>query len=65
MPQTSEPLLTGRQVASLLHVHINTVRRWGNNGTLKCYRIGTRGDHRFTKAGVKAFLLKSRSVCDG
>lgn len=49
-------LLTASEVSRLLHIHINTVRRWSDNGTLKSYRIGTRGDRRFDKDDVAEFL---------
>ncbi len=49
-------LLTARQVARLLNVHVNTVRRWNDRGILKAYRIGPRGDRRFDKADVEGFL---------
>lgn len=49
-------LLTASEVSRLLHIHINTVRRWSDNGTLKSYRIGTRGDRRFDKEDVAEFL---------
>ena len=32
-------LLTVRQVAKLLHMHPNTVRRWSDKGILKSYCI--------------------------
>ena len=49
-------LLTASEVSRLLHIHINTVRRWSDNGTLKSYRIGTRGDRRFDKDDITEFL---------
>jgi len=49
-------MLTAAQVARLLNVHINTVRRWSNLGILKAYRIGPRGDRRFSKDEVARFL---------
>ena len=51
-------MLTISEVAQLLNVHINTVRRWSNQGTLKSYRIGSRGDRRFRRADIASFLLK-------
>ena len=45
-------MLTTNEVARLLNVHINTVRRWSNNGILKAYRIGVRGDRRFERMDV-------------
>ncbi len=50
-----EPMLTTSEVARILNVHINTVRRWSNQGVLKSYRIGPRGDRRFRKDDVDAF----------
>jgi excisionase family DNA binding protein len=51
-----EPMLTTSEVARILNVHINTVRRWSNQGSLKSYRIGSRGDRRFRKGDVDAFF---------
>jgi len=50
------PMLTTSDVARLLSVHINTVRRWSNQGILKTYRIGSRGDRRFNQKDVEQFL---------
>ncbi|MBC8274867.1 MAG: helix-turn-helix domain-containing protein [Chloroflexi bacterium] len=49
-------MLTARQVAQMLNVHINTVRRWDVRGVLKAYRIGPRGDRRFSREDVALFL---------
>ena len=51
-------MLTVRDVASLLSVDINTVRRWTNTGILKAYRIGPRGDRRFRQEDIALFLIK-------
>jgi len=53
-----DPMLTTSDVARLLNVHINTVRRWTNQGVLKAYRIGSRGDRRFRQEDVTGFLSK-------
>ena len=59
-------LLTTSDVARLLNVHINTVRRWSNEGKLKAYRIGSRGDRRFQQEDVAVFLVqKSRAEKEG
>ena len=50
------PMLTTSDVARLLSIHINTVRRWSNQGILKTYRIGSRGDRRFDQKDVEQFL---------
>jgi excisionase family DNA binding protein len=51
-------MLSTSEVANLLHIHINTVRRWSNLGILKPYRIGPRGDRRFLRDDVIRFLTK-------
>jgi excisionase family DNA binding protein len=53
-----DPMLTTSDVARLLNVHINTIRRWSNQGILKAYRIGSRGDRRFRQDDVTSFLSK-------
>ncbi len=57
----TEPMLTVREVANLLHVHVNTVRRWSNRGLLKSYQINERGDRRFRQVDVALFLTKMNS----
>jgi len=60
MPKNREisPMLTAGDVARLLNVHINTVRRWTNCGVLRTYRIGSRGDRRFQRVDVANLLLE-------
>jgi excisionase family DNA binding protein len=55
-PDRSNPdaLLTISEVAELLNVHINTVRRWSNWGILKARRIGRRRDRRFRREDVES-----------
>lgn len=57
----TEPMLTVREVAEMLHVHVNTVRRWSNRGILKVYQINSRGDRRFRQQDVALFLVKMNS----
>jgi excisionase family DNA binding protein len=56
----STGLLTIRDVANFLNVHINTVRRWSRKGILKSYRISRRGDLRFRQEDIDAFLMKGK-----
>lgn len=49
-------MLTIAQVSRRLHAHPNSVRRWANQGLLKCYRFGLRGDRRFSASDVEQFL---------
>jgi len=55
-PKEMGEMLTVSDVARLLSVHINTVRRWSNQGILKAYRIGSRGDRRFQQDDIASFL---------
>ena len=57
-----DPMLTISDVARLLNVHINTVRRWSNQGILKVYRIGSRGDRRFRQEDITDFLLNKSKI---
>jgi excisionase family DNA binding protein len=52
------PMLTVREVAQLLHIHTNTVRRWSDRGVLKAYRITRRGDRRFRREDIGRFLAE-------
>ena len=52
------PMLTVRDVAKLLHIHSNTVRRWSNRGVLKAYQITPRGDRRFRQEDIASFLAE-------
>lgn len=44
------------EVAAYLAIHPNTVKRWAKTGYLPGSRWGTRGDWRFEKAKVDAWL---------
>ena len=57
--QEIDPMLTTGEVAQLLHVHINTVRRWSDLGLL-----GTRGDRRFHREDVIRFLSQKEEIAD-
>lgn len=50
--------LTASDVARLLNVHLNTVRRWSNQGLLKTYRIGPRGDRRYQQKDIGEFIVE-------
>ncbi|MBM4446916.1 MAG: helix-turn-helix domain-containing protein [Chloroflexi bacterium] len=58
----SNGMLTGRQLARLLNVHINTVRRWDDRGVLKAYRIGPRGDRRFSREDIALFIAEKGGI---
>jgi excisionase family DNA binding protein len=52
------PMLTIKDVAHLLHIHVNTARRWSDQGILKSYRITRRGDRRFRQEDIARFLAE-------
>ena len=52
----SQSLMTVSEVARLLHVHSNTVRRWSDQGLIKAYRVSRRGDRRFSRQDISNFL---------
>lgn len=54
--QQRSELLTVGQVAALLNVHPNTVRRWAEQGVVYAYRVGTRRDRRFRRSDVEGLL---------
>ena len=58
-------MMTTRDVAQLLNVHINTVRRWSNQGILKTYRAGPRGDRRYRQEDIEAFLAEGHMDWQG
>ena len=56
--RTPSPMLSPHDVATILSVHINTVRRWGDSGIMKVYRIGPRRDRRFRLEDIAFFLTE-------
>jgi excisionase family DNA binding protein len=54
-------MLTIRDIAFILNVHSNTVRRWEKEGLLKSYSIGPRHSLRFRQEDIIDFLGKSRN----
>jgi excisionase family DNA binding protein len=55
----SKVMLRTSDVAQLLGLHPNTVKRWSKQGILKSYRIGSRGDRRFRRKDIDSFLKKA------
>jgi len=53
-----DKMLTPREVAELLHVHTNTLRRWSDEGTIVAYRISPRGDRRYRLQDIDRFLAR-------
>jgi excisionase family DNA binding protein len=59
-----DDMLTVREVARLLHVHPNTLRRWSNKGRIRAYRISPRGDRRFKREEIARFLAEFNTYRD-
>jgi len=57
----SKVMLTTIDVAQLLGLHPNTVRRWNTKGILKSYRLGSRGDRRFKREDIDGFLKEAET----
>jgi excisionase family DNA binding protein len=53
-------MLTASEVAEMLHLHVNTVKRLGDRGELKYYKVCKRGDRRFLLEDVRRFLDNNR-----
>ena len=58
MDDTTKTMLTIREASRLLNVHSNTLRRWSEQGIVKAYRIGPRGDRRFRRDEIAALLVE-------
>jgi len=54
-------MLTVREVARLLNIHANTVRRWGDRGIIQAYRITSRGDRRFKYEDIEHLLVELKN----
>jgi excisionase family DNA binding protein len=53
-------LLTATEVAEMLHLHVNTVKRLGDRGEIPFYRVCKRGDRRFRVDDVLDFLRRAK-----
>lgn len=49
-------LLTLSEVANILNVHPNTLRKWDKEGTLKAIRFGERGDRRYKREDIEKLI---------
>jgi excisionase family DNA binding protein len=54
-------MLTVSEVARILHVHPNTLRRWADKGIIKAYSITSRGDRRFMPKDIEQFLAEMKT----
>ncbi len=58
-------MLTPKGVAHILHVHVNTVRRWESRGILRGYRIGPRRDRRFQQDEILRLVSTANNENNG
>ena len=57
-----------KEAAAYLNVSEMSIRRWTNNGKLKCFRVGQKRERRFKIEDLQAFLQKdeeNRCILDG
>ena len=50
-------MLTTGEVARIFNLHASTIRRWSEQGIIKSYRIGPRGERRFRREDVAVLYL--------
>jgi excisionase family DNA binding protein len=55
--EASSKMLRTGEACRILCIHANTLRRWNEQGIVKAYRIGPRGDRRFRRDEITALLL--------
>lgn len=55
---TLPKLLTIRQAAEVLNVHVETLRRWDKAGKLKSIRVNERGDRRYNPEDIERIFKK-------
>ena len=48
------------EAAKYLGVHIETMRRWGRDGTIPAAKLGNRGGFRFKREDLDRFLEERR-----
>lgn len=53
-------LLTIRQAAEILNVHVETLRRWDKDGKLKAIIVNERGDRRYDPKDIEEFLKRRK-----
>lgn len=58
---TLPKLLTIRQAAEVLNVHVETLRRWDKAGKLKAIRVNERGDRRYNPKDIELILKNTQT----
>ena len=54
----TQKLLTLREAAELLNVHIRTLQRWDESGVLVAIRVGTGRHRRYRREDIERLLKK-------
>jgi excisionase family DNA binding protein len=54
--KTTDTILTTGEVAGILGIHQNTVRRWSDLGLIRSFRVSERGDRRYKYEDISSFL---------
>jgi excisionase family DNA binding protein len=54
--EEQDSMLTTKEVADILGIHQNTVRRWSDLGLLRSFRVSRRGDRRYRYEDITSFL---------
>ena len=57
---TLPKLLTIRQAAEVLNVHVETLRRWDKRGKLKAIIVNERGDRRYDPKDIEVILKNKK-----
>jgi excisionase family DNA binding protein len=60
-----EELLTAREVAARLKVHVETVKTWLRSGQMRGYPLGDRSGWRVRASEVDAFLERKAAEAEG
>ncbi|MDP3987447.1 MAG: MerR family transcriptional regulator [Nanoarchaeota archaeon] len=63
MPKTKDELpklLTIRQAAEILNVHVETLRRWDKSKKLKAIIVNERGDRRYNPRDLELILKNKK-----
>jgi len=54
-------LLTIRQAAEVLNVHVETLRRWDKSGKLRAIIVNERGDRRYDPKDIEVILKNKKN----
>ena len=54
--EKQDSVLTTKDVACILGIHVNTVRRWSDMGLFRSFRVSQRGDRRYRYKDITSFL---------